>query len=240
MGSLMRQQRQEFMEFLAAIPAFDLLSMVPEDVGDLENEYNRSLGPEVVNESGKQGVLATFRTVFAPLDRQTDDSARVFEFIHTVRVIENVLINRSEISGTLITYEEWAEKIVANTTGIFVPTVARSPLILRPDGVRFVAGEDYPAKDISFSCSGSLSAPDMPVIEKPVIDVSNPAAITITSATPGAAIFYTIDGTRPRPGKTLYTAPFAAGGVTIKARAYLAGYLQPGLRDRDSVAQANV
>lgn len=240
MSSTMRQQRQEFMEFLRAIPAFDLLPMIAEDLGDVENDYERSLGPNVVGNGGKQGVLATFRTVFAPVDANGDDSARVRKYIHTVRVLENPLTNRSDVSGTLITYEEWIELIDANTTGIFVPTSSNSPFITEPNGVRFLAGEEYPGKEIAFACFAGIRAPEMPVIGKPVIDVTDPDAIAITSATPGAAIFYTLDGTKPRPGKTLYTAPFAASGVTIKARAYLIGHLQPGNTDRASIAEATV
>lgn len=235
MSSVMRQQRQELMEFIASLPIFDYLTIIQEDSDDVENEYERSLGPEQVNASGKQGILATFRTVFAPVDGGTDDVARVRKYIHTVRVLENVLINRSAVSGTLITYEEWIEMLDANITGIFVPTQASSPLITEPGGVRVVANEDYPGKEITFACTGGIRAPEMPTVEKPVIDAGDPGAITMTSATPGAAIFYTTDGSKPRPGKTLYTGPFAASGVTIRARAYLIGHLQPGLRDRDSI-----
>jgi hypothetical protein len=44
---------------------------------------------------------------------------------------------------------------------------------------------------------------------------------------PGAAIFYTVDGTFPSPRNgALYTAPFSVGpGLTAQATAWLAGYL---------------
>lgn len=241
MSSIMRQQRQELMEFIGAIPLFDLLTIIEEDSGDVENDYERALGPEQVNGEGKQGILATFRTVFSPVDDNTDDSARIRKYIHTIRVLENVLVNRSAVSGTQITYEEWIEMLDANITGIFKPTSASSPLITEPGGVRVVANEDYPGKEISFSCVGGVRAPEMPTVELPVIDVTDPDAVVMTCATEGAAIFYTIDGTKPRPGKTLYTGPFvAAPGTTLKARAYLIGRLQPGTRDRDSITTANV
>jgi hypothetical protein len=247
MASVVRQQRQELIEFLEGSGLFDDLPLIPEDSGDYENEYTRSLGPVLVGSGGKQGVMAIVHSVFAPPDKE-DDHGRVFKFIHGLTVVENVAINRAA-GGTLVSRDEWAEKLARNVTGIFKPTVASSPLIVDGelgDGIyaHKAEGEDrfseFPAKFISFACAGTLGAPEMPLIEKPVIDVTDPGNIIITSATPGAAIFYTIDGTKPRPGKTLYTAPFAASGVTIKARAYLIGYLQPGNTDRDSIAEANV
>jgi hypothetical protein len=67
----------------------------------------------------------------------------------------------------------------------------------------------------------------IPAIETVVAVNSPPGTITLTCARPGAAIFYTTDGTMPSPRNgTLYTAPFALGsGITLRARAFLAGYL---------------
>ena len=62
---------------------------------------------------------------------------------------------------------------------------------------------------------------------------SQPAAVlasglfSISAATPGAAVFYTLDGSNPTPRNgSLYSAPVAvAPGQTLKARAWLAGFL---------------
>lgn len=240
MSSIMRQQRSEFMDFLGAIATFDDLPLLAVDQGDIQNDYERALGTVIVGESGALGVVAMFATVIAPSDRASDDSARVMKFIHRVGIFENVIVNRDSSpgsKGTQVTYEEWIERLVRNTTGIFQPTVANSPFILDAAGAEEVTGKfavgadsvlDLPGKMVKFFCYGGLGAPDMPTVAVPTI-VNADGEITLATATPGAAIFYTLDGSRPRPGKTLYTAPFAtpAAGTLIQARAYLTGYLQP-------------
>ena len=61
-----------------------------------------------------------------------------------------------------------------------------------------------------------------------IADLSPPGdqTVTLTCATPGAAIFYTLDGTYPSPlGGTLSSGPIAiAAGHLLRARAWLAGY----------------
>lgn len=66
----------------------------------------------------------------------------------------------------------------------------------------------------------------LPQVATPLV-VNNAGTITITCATAGAAIFYTLDGKHPGPrNATLYTGPFTPGaGLTLKTRAWLAGYL---------------
>lgn len=77
----------------------------------------------------------------------------------------------------------------------------------------------YPWEVTTWTILGAGSPPTVAVLG---------GGIILSSATPGAAIFYTLDGTAPiprNPAAVLYTAPFsAASGATLRARAWLAGF----------------
>ena len=59
----------------------------------------------------------------------------------------------------------------------------------------------------------------------PPSDAGVPASVTIPDATPGAAIYYTLDGSLPTQGSTLYTGavPLASAGV-LRAAAFTNGW----------------
>lgn len=72
-------------------------------------------------------------------------------------------------------------------------------------------------------------ANDQPAKCANVITAVNAGHATLTCATAGASIYYTLDGSFPGPGNSaavLYAAPFAvASGQTILTAAYLANYI---------------
>ena len=62
-----------------------------------------------------------------------------------------------------------------------------------------------------------IVSPDSPAVE---------ADVAISCATPGAAIYYTLDGTLPTTASTRYTAAFhLANAGVVRARAFLTGWL---------------
>ena len=66
-----------------------------------------------------------------------------------------------------------------------------------------------------------------PVITPAGGDFTAPVAVALSSATPGASLRYTLDGSEVTPAATAYSAPFTlTGSATVRARAYRTGYRQ--------------
>jgi hypothetical protein len=97
------------------------------------------------------------------------------------------------------------------------PIVAKRITLADPD-------DSTTGHDVLLSASGGLTM-EIPQLEL-TTDVSGDP-VTFACNTPGAAIYYTLDGKNPAPRNgPLYTAPIArpAAGTRLKARAFLKGY----------------
>lgn len=71
-------------------------------------------------------------------------------------------------------------------------------------------------------------------VEPPALSALDGDEVTITCATSGALIYYTIDGSDPDQDASLYSAPFSLeASATVKARAYKFGYTPSGISTRD-------
>jgi hypothetical protein len=82
---------------------------------------------------------------------------------------------------------------------------------------------------ISPPVEGATSGPP-PQTATPVFTppsgTSVPTSITVTDATPGAVIYYTLDGSLPTQGSMLYTGPVPlASAAVVRARAFTNGWL---------------
>ena len=76
-----------------------------------------------------------------------------------------------------------------------------------------------------------------PLAATPVITPSGAGfvgdTVTLTDATPGASIYYTVDGTDPTSASRVYVAPFQiTKGLTLKARGVAPGYLDSAVASR--------
>jgi len=69
--------------------------------------------------------------------------------------------------------------------------------------------------------SGSTPTPTPVTVAKPIISITSDGKVTITCATAGATIYYTINNTNPSDASTEYAGQFTlADSATVKAIAY--------------------
>lgn len=77
---------------------------------------------------------------------------------------------------------------------------------------------------INYKSTGPGLTTQMPSFSHPAGVFTEPTAISLTCSTPGASIYYTLDGTTPSNSSTLYTTPIQlTQTTTIKAIAYSNG-----------------
>jgi hypothetical protein len=229
--SLLRQQRQEIKDRLEALPYFDDITVVIEDQKDIANEIERGLGV-LTEKGGKLGAVVILLTATAQVD-SVGDFGPVFSNIqHVVRALEAPTMNRGA-DGTGKTSSDIIEQVIA-ALHHWTPAAATSPLVCAKQTYSVADDPDYPGHDARFECSGTLALV-LPQVATPSIS-EDEGELTLACATAGAAIFYTTNGKRPNPRNgTLYTAPFTPDpGLTVKARAFLAGYLHSEIATHNS------
>ena len=103
------------------------------------------------------------------------------------------------------------------TTGGSIPTVSSTPYnapfsVNSPTTVKAIATHTiYPTSDVAELAISQVATP--------TIQNNGSNAISITTTTPGATIYYTTDGTTPTTASTVYSSPLTdnVSNVTIKA-----------------------
>jgi putative alpha-1,2-mannosidase len=122
--------------------------------------------------------------------------------------IDKVALNGNEIANNYITYEQLMEGGTLDFT-----------LSKQPNLTRGVAEETYP-----YSMTNGLVT-SIPTTTQDLDLFEDKASVDLVTATPGASIYYTLDGSEPSEKATPYTAPVQlTSSKTIKAKAYKAGY----------------
>jgi hypothetical protein len=221
--SILSQLQQQCADRLQSDPLFAHVRVLTERVADIESEIDRALGP-LNEQGGKTGLVAVLLTPTANVNFENVFGPFFDDIKIVVRVIENVPINQDPDTGTNVPAADAAERVCA-LLHHFQPDNATGPVLAHKPTITLGNDPNHLSYDCLFKTSGGLAA-TLPQAATPVCS-NNGGTITLTCATAGAAIFYTLDGSNPSPRNAmLYTAPFTPGtGVTIKARAWLAGYL---------------
>lgn len=199
------------------------VSVLLAQTGDIEADIEQALA--ILNERG--GKIGACVVVLKPelVPESPDSPGPVSVLKLTMQVIDQPLFNDGD-TGTGLSASQISEHI-------------------RKDGHHFSTGRGNvyafagqvpvpvdPGKN-SYAVSFTRRAADCPPrqVATPAIaqdSVTAPAVITLTCATPGAAVYYTVDGSSPfsaNAAATLYTVPFnLPAAATVRAAGSLAGY----------------
>ena len=108
-------------------------------------------------------------------------------------------------------------------------------------------GSYYPRASNSNSYDNDITMeardlPQLPTPESPTAtEFETSANVTLTCATNGATIYYTLDGSTPTASSTLYTGPIVlTKTTTVKARAFKSGYARSDVFTRTFVSAAAI
>jgi len=226
MSSALTALQDVLVDELTAGAGFAYVPFLAEHAQDLESEVARALGAL----SGKSGKAGLVGIVMTPTATQSNRNLRgaYFDPISIVIHFEEAVAINMGASGTQIHAVEAAELAVGLLTNrIFAPFVR--PIVPAASTISAVApalgDRAYAAR---FTCAGG-DAVTLAQVATPAADPAAgdlPLAVELTCATPGAAIFYSVDGvTFPSPNAgTLYTAALdVQTACTLRAKAWLAG-----------------
>jgi hypothetical protein len=204
--------QQEIADRLLADPFFATIPVLVEVPRDVSFELQASVA-----------AAGTWGTVLVPQAQVTAPNAPgpIFDPVEfAVRFRTNTPVAQG--AGAL----EAAETALA-LLHLYRPTTVNEVLFAAPEALRRVVEPNVVTYEIRVRTQ-VCSAYAVPQVATPTISLAG-STVTLACATPGAAIFYTLDGTAPSPrGATasLYSTPFTVNAAgTLRVRAWLAGYL---------------
>lgn len=228
MSGQLSQLRQLVADRLSADAYFTDIPVFTEKKGDLDNEIGRSLGL-LDNTGGKIGLCVIVMAPTAGVAKPNLPGPHLDTISLVVHVEEAVMLNTGA-SGTGKAASDCAERVAA-LLHRWIPDGRLNAVVAERNCISAALpamGEI--AYAVRLATAAGLSV-DLDTVATPAA-ASDPAAeapctVTLTCATAGAAIFYSLDGSRPSPtAGTLYVEPIAVeSACTLRAQAWLAGYL---------------
>jgi len=195
-----------------AISADSVIAANPNTVIHVDPQKN--IVDEITIKVGK------FHNVIVPLvESATDDESGIEGVFYDDVPFSVTVFQNSKIVGSGLSARALAERIAAilkGNSGWPRNVSLRKPTI-----------EHIPDKVLNIYQVNAQTAADGGILTQlPAITGSVAGGhVTLACAQPGAAIFYTLDGTPPNTSSSVYTTPVAASGVVVNARAWLAGFL---------------
>jgi hypothetical protein len=214
--SILTSIQQEVADCLLADPFFASIPVLVEQPRDVGYELQASVAA-----AGTYGVvLVPQALVSAPTA-----PGPIFDPVEiAVRFCENVPVS----SGPHAL--EVAETALA-LLHLYRPVTINEVFTAAPKALQSVKVPDVVAYEIQVRTQAGASFA-VPQLDPPSIESAgtlSPQTVTLSSDQPGAAIFYTVDGSQPAPrGPTsqLYMEPFlVSSACLLRTRAWLAGFV---------------
>ena len=211
------EMREALQALTEADPYFADIPVVNERLQDIEGKLDVTIGT-----FGGVALLLVTPTLGGAL--RNVQGANFKEILFVGRVLENVTMNdtgKAALDVAIYTAALWSQAR---------PDTFPTALVPAEPTIKLANDPKYLSYDVRFTSEGG-AALDIPRLPAITADASDPAAITLAQAIPGAAIFFTTTESSgppvPRnPLAALYTGPFAAAsGTRLRARAWLAGFL---------------
>ncbi|MEI9999387.1 MAG: chitobiase/beta-hexosaminidase C-terminal domain-containing protein [Verrucomicrobiota bacterium] len=216
MSSLLTSLQNEVADCLLADPFFAAIPVLVELPRDAGYELQRSAA-----------AAATYGVVLVPQAQVSSPTAPgpVFDPVEiAVRFFENVPVSTGPHAL------EVAETALA-LLHLFRPTTINEVITAAPVALKAVTVPDVVAYEIHLrtQAGASYSVPQLGAPGITAAGSATPQTVGLSSGQPGAAIYYTLDGSQPAPrGATsmLYSAPFVISEpCLLRARAWLAGFV---------------
>lgn len=209
------EMRDAVQAFTQADPFFSDIQIINERLKDIEGKLDVSLGT-----LGGVAVVLVTPLVGGVLPNVAGANFRDIQFV--ARVLENVTINdtgKAALDVAVYLAALWCQAKPDTFAGALRP--AQNVISLGNDPT-------FLSYDVTFltEAGTKITIPKLSAVVASTMGAD--VALQLEEATPGAAIFYTLDGSPPiprNPSAHLYTAPFAfTAGQPLRARAWLAGY----------------
>ena len=210
--------------FFANVPVFIFRPRTALTGAQIQDKINVALGA-ITLQNGRTGLCCI---VEMPLlgTKQQELPGPYLSLKCTVRVQENVMINMGP-NGTQIPCED-AAIAVAQVLHLWTPGGVSGIVRCAPETI--APNQQFEGKvTYDVQVESELDLQCQPKTAQPFI-TNAAGTLSITCADPGAAIYYTTDGSAPWPGNATYpvtalryTEPFtAAAGSLIRAAAFIA------------------